>query len=356
MIKLLIIVPSLINSGLVNVACDIANGVSNNDKFIVDICYLDNKIRNKNRFINSNVNSFKLSFANFFSIKKYDIIHSHGLRPDFLNLLLNILFKKKHISTVHNYIYDDVNNTHGHYISLIVGFFWIRILNSLSFIITLSNHAKFYYISKGIANVKYIYNGRSIERHNFILENSDLIFLNNIKQKYTLIGLHCEITKRKGIVQIIRAISNCILSNTALIVIGKGVEIDNLRSLAIDLNVSDRVFFIGFRDNPYHLIELLDCYVMPSYSEGFGLAMIEAALLGLPIACTDIPIFRELFDQSEVSFFEKDNIDSVVSAIINALSNRDSLSKNSFARAISSYTTDCMIRDYSRVYSDCLND
>ena len=33
----------------------------------------------------------------------------------------------------------------------------------------------------------------------------------------------------------------------------------------------------------------MDCYVMPSYREGFGLTVVEAGAMGLPVICTDIP-------------------------------------------------------------------
>lgn len=34
--------------------------------------------------------------------------------------------------------------------------------------------------------------------------------------------------------------------------------------------------------------------IFPSYYEGFGLPIIEAMQFGLPIICSDIPVFREI--------------------------------------------------------------
>lgn len=48
--------------------------------------------------------------------------------------------------------------------------------------------------------------------------------------------------------------------------------------------------------------ELASCYsnasalFFPSYQEGFGLPLIEAMSAGLPVVCSDIPIFREIAD------------------------------------------------------------
>lgn len=42
------------------------------------------------------------------------------------------------------------------------------------------------------------------------------------------------------------------------------------------------------------LIQLCDVLLLPSIEEGFGLPMLEAAALRLPVVCTDIPVFREV--------------------------------------------------------------
>jgi glycosyltransferase involved in cell wall biosynthesis len=47
-------------------------------------------------------------------------------------------------------------------------------------------------------------------------------------------------------------------------------------------------------------------YVFPSIDEGFGIPLIEALKLNVPVICSDIPIFREIADDS-VLYFEKQN-------------------------------------------------
>jgi glycosyltransferase involved in cell wall biosynthesis len=39
---------------------------------------------------------------------------------------------------------------------------------------------------------------------------------------------------------------------------------------------------------------LSDVVILPSVSEGFGLPLAEAAILRVPVVCTDLPAFREL--------------------------------------------------------------
>ena len=92
---------------------------------------------------------------------------------------------------------------------------------------------------------------------------------------------------------------------------GEVADRDRLRQLAEQLGVADRCHFYGYRANPWPIAKASDVFVFPSRSEGFGLGAIEAASLGLPLLCSDIPVFRELFSDREATFFELDNIDDM---------------------------------------------
>lgn len=55
---------------------------------------------------------------------------------------------------------------------------------------------------------------------------------------------------------------------------------------------------VGIRD----LYQVADVLFLPSLSEGFGLPLLEAALIRLPIACADIPVLREITGDDAYSF------------------------------------------------------
>jgi glycosyltransferase involved in cell wall biosynthesis len=50
------------------------------------------------------------------------------------------------------------------------------------------------------------------------------------------------------------------------------------------------------------LYRLADGLLFPSRAEGFGIPMVEAALAGLPLFCSDIPPFREIAGNAAVYF------------------------------------------------------
>lgn len=72
-----------------------------------------------------------------------------------------------------------------------------------------------------------------------------------------------------------------------------------LSVLAESLGVRDRVLFLGEAgilsdDDVRGLYQMADALFFPSTQEGYGLPLIEAALHGVPVFCSDIPAHREV--------------------------------------------------------------
>lgn len=74
-------------------------------------------------------------------------------------------------------------------------------------------------------------------------------------------------------------------------IVGSGPDESALKSLAAELNVTDRVFFAGHRarEEALTLLADADVFVQPSLFEGHSLALIEAAKLHLPLVVSDVP-------------------------------------------------------------------
>src|SRR6185436_4961339 len=87
------------------------------------------------------------------------------------------------------------------------------------------------------------------------------------------------------------------LPGVALTIQGEGIERPALEALAARLGVTGRVTFTGrlprFED-ALALRKRHQVFCLPSVSEGFGMVVIEAMGLGLPVVCTDLPVLREV--------------------------------------------------------------
>jgi glycosyltransferase involved in cell wall biosynthesis len=81
-----------------------------------------------------------------------------------------------------------------------------------------------------------------------------------------------------------------------------------LRALGDELQLADTAFFLGEEGalsdaDVRSLYSLADALIFPSKAEGFGLPILEAALHGVPVFCSDIPAHREV-GQSIANYFD----------------------------------------------------
>jgi glycosyltransferase involved in cell wall biosynthesis len=96
-----------------------------------------------------------------------------------------------------------------------------------------------------------------------------------------------------------------------------------LRSLASELSVADRVRFLDYlpdRDLEA-LWQIADCAAFPTLGEGFGLPVLEAMQRAVPVACSDIPVLREVGGDVPFYFDPRDER-SAAAAISTALQDR----------------------------------
>ncbi len=76
-------------------------------------------------------------------------------------------------------------------------------------------------------------------------------------------------------------------SSTQLIILGEGVERKALEEQIIELNLTDRVFLMGFDNNPYKYFSKSNVFLFTSNYEGFPNVLVEALACGLPVISTD---------------------------------------------------------------------
>jgi len=86
-----------------------------------------------------------------------------------------------------------------------------------------------------------------------------------------------------------------------LVLVGKGRLEAEIKQLAVQLNISNSIKFLGFQTNPYPLIRSAALMVLTSKFEGFGYVIVEAQALGVPVISTDCPFGpRELLPEQNL--------------------------------------------------------
>ena len=64
------------------------------------------------------------------------------------------------------------------------------------------------------------------------------------------------------------------------------------------------------------------CYVLPSHYEGFGMTPLEAMQWDIPVALSDIPVFREVAEDAAV-YFDKDDPENIAATIASLIQDTD---------------------------------
>lgn len=286
--------------------------------------------------------------------RQYDIVHSHGFVPDAF-----VAFRKpsrsdaRTIATLHNYVFAELKLLYGWLPAQVIGTAWLLAWSGMDQLVVLTDDAlqyyRTYFKSKRITR---IYNGKNIIPNHEPLLTKHVELIEDMRAKYEyVIGTSSALIKRKKIDILIRHLSRIPIG--CLVIIGEGPERKHLEKLADHLEVSDRVKFLGYVERAHEYLPRMDIFAHPSVSEGFSLSLIEAALYKKKIVCSDIPSFKEAFDSTEVTFFDRENEQAIDHAIKVALHDL-SKPEHAFQKAVSYYSEERMGEEYEKLFQQLL--
>jgi glycosyltransferase involved in cell wall biosynthesis len=136
---------------------------------------------------------------------------------------------------------------------------------------------------------------------------------------------------KNGIDDLLRAIPAIARRHhdAALLLVGDGEERPRLEKLANELQVKDRVRFVGgvaHRDVPKYLL-LADVFVRPSLSEGLGTAFLEAMSCGVPIVGTNVGGIPEFLEHERTGLLCEPRSPASVADAVNRLLGDETLRK-----------------------------
>jgi glycosyltransferase involved in cell wall biosynthesis len=109
----------------------------------------------------------------------------------------------------------------------------------------------------------------------------------------------------KGILDLARAfVSLCgRFGNVCLLLAGPDEENIKEKVLEICSQCADKVHVLGYTDEPAKYMSAADVFCLPSYREGFGLVIIEAAAVGIPSIGSRIYGITDTIDDGKTGFF-----------------------------------------------------
>lgn len=124
--------------------------------------------------------------------------------------------------------------------------------------------------------------------------------------------------------------------NSFMILVGQGGLENQLKKLANQMKIDDKVIFLGQKENVNQIYQAFDVFVLPSFYEGFGMVLLEAQMSNLPCVVSDTVPKNAKVIENFIFLSIEDEIEKWSSTIANMVkrsarkSNFDLLEKKGF--------------------------
>lgn len=116
---------------------------------------------------------------------------------------------------------------------------------------------------------------------------------------------------------------------------------------------------VGFTNKPEDYMACADIFCLPSYREGFGSVLIEAAAVGVPAVASRIYGITDAVVDGETGILHQPkNIEELKVALLtltNDASLREKMSKQAMARAYDFFSTDILVQAMRQYYQNLLS-
>lgn len=144
-----------------------------------------------------------------------------------------------------------------------------------------------------------------------------------------------------------------------LFIIGDGEQKEELKRLARELQIEKKVLFLGWKTNIYKYLKHADLFIFSSFYEGFGMVIVEAMALGIPVVATDSPFGpSEILENGKYGFIvpvaDEKKMAQAALRLVNKKKLRNKYSKLSQKRA-KDYDVREMLKKYELLYQKVLH-
>ena len=217
-----------------------------------------------------------------------------------------------------------------------------KVLKNADGVFAVSNALRHEIIATGVTGIadKTKLSWNSVDVEKFSNKEND-----SFKREYNLFDKPVvlfvgNLIKRKNVDSLLEAkkVAN---SNYYLVIVGDGPQFKRLKKKVEEENIRD-VIFTGSRTDVENIIPSCDVLVLPSYSESFGLVLIEALACGKPVIGSNVGGITEIINDDVGFLVNPNKIPSIAKAIDRMVNDDDLryvLSLNARNRAL----------DFSRV-------
>ena len=274
-------------------------------------------------------------------LKKYDLIHAHLFPTLYWVALANVFANKPIVYTEHS----TYNSRRGKwYLRPIEKFVYGRYKK----IISISDKTQ--------SNLLQWIDAKQSDRRFVVINNGvNIEIFRNCKREriypHTLIMV-ARFVAAKDHETVIRAMA-LLDADVHLIFVGDGDTMKRCKILAHELNVDERIHFVGTQSNVPMWIGRADVGIQSSHWEGFGLTAVEMMAAGLPVVASNVEGLNQVVDGAG-ELFPCGDYESLANIINHLLTSKEYYKEISERCKVRSdkYDLRMMIRGYIDVYNE----
>ncbi|GAB5057029.1 glycosyltransferase family 4 protein [Companilactobacillus alimentarius] len=240
--------------------------------------------------------------TNYINNNNFDIVHTHGPRANYIFSLIRKKIQAKWVITVHSDPRIDFSGIKGQ-VMLKLNLHALKQANSL------------FYMNPDLAD--YFKSLKIDAKRTFEVFNAiDFTGANprfNRQSTFTILEV-ARLVEVKNHRLLLEALSK-VNFNYRLILVGDGPLMDSLRKLTSDLGISDKVDFVGFKENTGNFYQDCDISILTSKSESLPAVYLESAAYGKPVIATDVGLTDKVVRDDTGWLVESNNEQELIQAL-----------------------------------------
>jgi N-acetyl-alpha-D-glucosaminyl L-malate synthase BshA len=139
-----------------------------------------------------------------------------------------------------------------------------------------------------------------------------------------------------------------------LVMVGDGPDRLRAAQKAAELGLADRVLFLGKHQSVEELLSCADLFLLPSETESFGLAALEAMACGAPVVASNVGGLPEVVVDGEVGYLHPvGDVEAMADSAVRILSDDDhhaEMSRAAIDLAHGSFSSHAVVPQYEALY------
>jgi len=300
------------------------------------------------------------ALRDYITINQFDIIHCHQYSPYVYGVLAGLFTKAKVILTEHGRFYPERSSLKRKLINPFLAY----ITASITAISNATANALHVYENFPRKRITVIYNGLKLDEK-LIIEPTAISLLKtemNLPPDSFVVGTIARLDPIKNHELILKAIAELksTVKNIHFLLIGDGAMMQPLMTMAEDLNISDRVTFSGFVVMPQQYLSTMDIFVLPSFSEGTSMTLLESMAYKKASIVTNVGGSPEIVaNESTGLIINSDDLSEFKNAILKLFQNpklSTQLGQAAYERYNSSFRESRMVTEYQNLYQKVINE